>query len=571
VKARPAVLAWFLRVVVVVAVALVWFVDPLSTQQGDTATIDRYDATYDLSADGTLFSTETLDVSMPAGKHGIFRIFDTRDERRNGLEHAVSDVTVVRDGASEPYEWVDGPAGTKTLRIGSAGVTLTPGVHRYVITSRTTDTLERGPDGTVRWWWNVVGTGWQMPMGAVAVEVDLPAEVSKVECVEGSDTSCRVDTSERTLTVETGPLDPYTPVTLRATFPEGSLAEPPPDPADNKVLWSLVAAAVGLALGAYFIAATREKTPGFPVLFEPPTGVSPALGAKVLHETDSDDDLQAMLYDLGSDGVVRLDGNDYSWNVNLLVDASDPRVGDLERSVLASLGLTAAGQSFLVAKDPDSGEQIAAARSTLRHMVATQATSYLAPSTPGILGSLLGWLAVLGVVGLAGLHLFGQGRWLGWPLFFGLAAFALVAATVAGDGGRRTKRTEHGRDLWSRTGGFARFLTTDSAESRFEAAKHMDWYPAYLAWALVFGSADAWARRFESQGVAVPSVPWIYWTGTGHAGSNFASGMAASFDSAVSSATASYTASQASSGSSSFGGGGFSGGSGGGGGGGGSW
>ena len=93
---------------------------------------------------------------MPFGKHGIFRIFDTRDERRNGVEHPVEQLTVTRDGQPEPYSWDDAPSGQQSLRIGSAGVTLEQGTPTYVITSVTTNTLERGPGGTVRWWWNVI-------------------------------------------------------------------------------------------------------------------------------------------------------------------------------------------------------------------------------------------------------------------------------------------------------------------------------------------------------------------------------------------------------------------------------
>jgi uncharacterized membrane protein len=133
------------------------------------------------------------------------------------------------------------------------------------------------------------------------------------------------------------------------------------------------------------------------------------------------------------------------------------------------------------------------------------------------------------------------------------------------DPGVRTTRTAEGRDLWSRTGGFARFLTTDSSEARFDAAAHLDWYPRYLAWAVVLGVGEEWARRYQAQGVDVPAVPWLLWTGTGTAHLS-ADSMNRSFDSAIASASAAYAASQASSS-----GGGFSGGSGGGGGGGGSW
>lgn len=573
VKTRSrAATAWFLRILVVAAVAVVWFIPPFAQEQSDTATIARYDAVFDLAADGTLKITETLDVVMPPGKRGIFRIFDTRDERRNDVEHPVQDLSVTRDGQPEPYQWDDSPAGQESLRIGDANVYLEAGTHTYVITSTTTDTLERGPSGTVRWWWNVVGTGWQMSMDSVTVTVNLPAEVSRVECVQDEDTPCTADLAERTLTVRTGPLAPYTPVTVRATFPEGAVPEPPADPTDRTLLYSIVAGVIGAALGAWFIVATRERKPGFPVLFEPPEGISPALGAKVLGEVDSGDDFQATLYDLGAKGVIRLDGDDDAWRVNLLVDPVDGQVPEMERAMLAGLGLSQAGDSFLVTKSASAGEKISTARSTMRGIVSRQAEAYLKPSGAGIIGNLLGWLATFGVVALAGVWLFGSGGWFSWPLFVGLAAFALVAVSVSADPGTRTKRTAEGRELWSRTGGFARFLTTDSSESRFEAAKHLDWYPSYLAWALVFGSADAWAKRFESQGVELPAVPWIYWTGVGYHGQSFSSSITSSFDAAISSANASYAASQVQSAASSFGGGGgFSGGSGGGGGGGGSW
>jgi uncharacterized membrane protein len=140
---------------------------------------------------------------------------------------------------------------------------------------------------------------------------------------------------------------------------------------------------------------------------------------------------------------------------------------------------------------------------------------------------------------------------------------------LAVDSGRSTTRTATGRDVWSRTGGFARFLSTDSSESRFDAAAHLDWYPKYLPWAIALGVGEEWARRYQVQGITEPEVPyvvgWGYGHGTHHDGF---SGFHDSFNGAISAASATYAASQS---SSSSGGGGFSGGSGGGGGGGGSW
>ena len=92
----------------------------------------------------------------------------------------------------------------------------------------------------------------------------------------------------------------------------------------------------------------------------------------------------------------------------------------MELGLLVGLGLTAAGDTFLVSsKSADAGEE---ADHRPRHHAAIVAPSpgVLKPSGVGVLGTLLGWVATVGVFVLAGLRLFGQGRgWAGrssdWP------------------------------------------------------------------------------------------------------------------------------------------------------------
>lgn len=535
----------------------------------DTASIRRYDASMVLEEDGTLHLDERIVVTMPHGKRGIFRIFDTGDPRRAGIEHPVELEEVTRNERSEPYTWVDSATGTRTLRIGDEDVYLDPGDHTYRIRSTTTDVLEPGDDGETWWWWDVVGGGWQMSMDAARVEVDLPVEPVRAECVmgEGEERPCDATVEARRLVVDAGALPPFTPVTVRVAFPADALPDPPAgDSPLETVLLSIAAALLAGALGFWLLLATREKEPGFPVLFEPPQGVGPALAARVLFEEHSRDDLQATLYALADRGVLRLEGDDERWTVRLLVDPSTVPLDHPERAVLDTLRLRAPEDAFVVSKTKTSGERVSKARTALRKEVDSAAAAYLHHSSPGMVAKLLGWISIAGVLAIVGFHLFGDSGWRPWPLLVGLATFAVVSMGMVFDPGVATKRTSAGRDLWSRAGGFARFLTTDSAESRFDAAKHLDWYPRYLPWALVFGSADAWARRFEEQGVAVPDPPWILWAGRGRYS---ASHMSTSFNAAITSAAAAYAASQSSSGGG--GGGGFSGGSGGGGGGGGSW
>jgi hypothetical protein len=373
------------------------------------------------------------------------------------------------------------------------------------------------------------------------------------------------------LRIQTGPLDAFTPVTVRVSFPSNALPPPPAgsDDAGSLVLIIVLSILTGLlagGLGLYLFSRTRETEPGFPVLFEPPVGIFPALGARVLNEYDSPEALQATLFDLAERGLLQLAGDDDTWTVTVAADPATTPQWPAETAMLRAMGLTAVGDSFEVSKSKDSGLQILAAKKALQSGVRAASEQYLTPSGPGTASVVLGWLALIGSFFLIGRYFFGSNNASPlWPLLSATGVFSLIALGMMFEPGVRTKRSEAGRDIWSRTGGFARFLTTDSSESRFEAAKHLDWYPKYLPWAVAFGSAEAWAQRYEAQDVQTPVVPWILWSGTGR---NYSmNDMNASFNSAIVGASAAYAASQASSGS----GGGFSGGSGGGGGGGGSW
>lgn len=576
-RGSSTALGWLLRVLVVVVVVVVVVVDPVDlgapTQERDTATVTNYSAAYVVSGDGHLDSTETITVQMPSGKRGIYRIFDTKDPR-GGPDHPVEVERVERDGRSEPYTEVDSAPGTRSIRIGNASVFLDPGSHQYVIESSTVDVLESGTgelEGTTLWWWDVVGSGWAMPMDSVEVTAELPAEPLEAECVTGEDGACTATVDGTTLRLTAESLDPFTPITVRVQF-DPEVVPAPPGPTDLTwlvVAASVLSAALGIALGVAALRVTHEKQPGFPVLFEPPFMVTPALGVKVLDEVPSSHALQATLFALAERGLLVLDGGESSWRIDVVGDPGAQELSPDEAAVLRSLGLAAVGDSFTISRSVASGQKISAADTALRHAVRRMARPYLHTSGWGLTARAASMLAVVAVIGLGGWYVFFGGPAL-WPVLTGAAGYALVAAPLVFDRGARTVRTKEGRDLWSRVGGFARFLTTDSSEARFDAAARLDWFPRYLPWAVALGVADKWAARYETQGVEPPAVPWLLYGGVAHAYSpRSMSSFTSSFDKAISDASAAYSASQSSSGSS--GGGGFSGGSGGGGGGGGSW
>jgi len=574
---RQLAAAWFLRLVVVAATLSVLFVPALSVlarrSNPDPSSITSYKVGMELSKDGVLRSIEEIDVNTGFDRRGIFRIFDTAPRSGNGPDHPVSEVTVTRDGQVERAEFVPSSKGTASLRIGDPDVVLTPGQHRYVIGSTTTDVLERGEDGSVVWWWNVVGSGWQMTMDRVQVEVVLPAVPTKVECVQGRRTECSPVLEGTRLRLTTGPLKTYTPVTLRVTYPKGALPTPPgPVPTSSSTTW-LFAGLLGVA-GAVAAAAlwraTRERSPGMPVLFEPPEGISPALAVRILDEAGGSDDLQATLFHMAERGVLQLtQSDDAKWTVACVAEPVVSQMEPGELDVLRKLGIETAGEHFTVSRSTTSGEKIAKAKTALGHALDAAQQGYLTRSRAGAVARAVGWIATGGVLAMAGVYHFGGSGARNVPLLIGATVLSVGLLGVVMDPRTRTVHNERGREMWSRVGGFARFLSTDSSESRFDAAAHLDWFPRYLPWALALGVGEEWAKRYEAQGVALDSgtVPYVYW-GTGGVHSWHDMSLSDSFNAAVGAASASYAASQVASGG---GGGGFSGGSGGGGGGGGSW
>ena len=87
----------------------------------DPATITHYAADFTVTDDGRLSVTETLRVSFPVPRHGIFRFFDLRDPEDSRVRLRPENISVTRDGRGEPYEVLtEGRGRYRNIKIGSA-------------------------------------------------------------------------------------------------------------------------------------------------------------------------------------------------------------------------------------------------------------------------------------------------------------------------------------------------------------------------------------------------------------------------------------------------------------------
>jgi len=572
---------WLVVAVTVLVTALVVLLPLLATPttgnsddmaSSDVATLELLDQRIEVRADGTLHATERLSVLFPVERRGIFRLFDTRAAREQGvIEVDLREVT--RDGAPEPWVRINGDDAW-SARIGVADLALPPGRYTYGLRYQTSPTMER-IDGAPVWWWDVIGSGWQMPILASTTVVTLPAAPAQVTCMVGRSTPCTVEVDDRTLTVRTGPLPPFTPVTLRVQFTPGAVDPLPIRGVLDSVLppwWlaglTIVLTGLLLPIGIRQALRSRESTPPMPVRFDPPAGVTPALGAYLLQEwLSAPTALTATVADLGERGILTLARTGSPAQAGWTLTRTNHPANDLGEAtarLLADLGLTDAGDSLHIDQQVDAvaGARVDGAGRTFVHGTATEARSRgLLTATRQFPRQVLWGLAQLAAIAAA--FRGGQVTVLCVPLL----AYAVVAApAMTAQAG--TRRTPAGREVWGQAAGFRMLLATPTGVERFDFAYRRDLFTAYLPWAIAFGVADQWEEAFRLAGVSPGTPTWLDATGSGWTASSLAGAAGvAGFGAAVTSALAAYSAQQSSSG----GGGGGGGGSGSGGGGGGSW
>ncbi len=550
-----------------------------SSTQYDSATINNYDAVFDVNAHGDLHAVETLTFNFPDYKHGIFRFFDTRDPNHPKNRFFPTNISVTRDGQSEPYTTQTESRGRlKVLKIGSGGTTIT-GDHVYVITYDIKGVLTKGTSTRTQFYWNVIPQGWRNTIAKSHLVVNLPAAATAFRCTVGQGTGSPCTASGEgttTLTITTGALATNTPVTISAgmdiatpagdTLPWSSSLDPLLGQHPSLLLAVLILAGLLGVGGALLSRSTKEEDPGFPLLYSPPEGIGPAQATYIVTEAVHNKAFIGTLMYAAEQGAIELQLSEQGWTVTGAADVTTwTKIDGVTQQTLQSLGINAPGASFTASPTSVSaGEQLKGALSAFSSNTKGWAkiSGLMVSSGLGAGGIIVVALAWIATVYLGAFNPQHMSIMAVVPGAFGITALG-VAATGAG-----TKRTPAGRDLWSRAGGFRRILSTDSAEDRFDFAGRKDLYISFLPWAVAFDCADTWARKYKLATNEEPPTP-NYFLGYSalYAGSAIGS-MVDSFDSSMSSAVSAYNATQS---SSSGGGGGFSGGGGGGGGGGGSW
>ena len=568
-----------------------WTLDPESSDEPvyDSAAITDYRAHFRVAADGDLSVTERLTVDFPVPRHGIFRFFDIVDPSAPHARRIPHDLKVTRDGADEPIDMSRRDDGRfRVVRIGSEDRTLV-GQHVYEIRYRIRGAIEPGTTGQrSQFYWNLIPSGWTMYISRSELTVDLPvAAPESVRCAVGSGAAagCEVDgEGTRRLRVTTGPLDHNTPVTIKTGL------DMPTPPAGDALPWTArwdgvlgrsvvttgIVAVLAVLAGAWgwmWRRRTWENDPAFPLVYAPPDGIGPAQGAYVLNESVGRDQFVATLLQAAEKNAIDLERDEESWTLRRAERGTDAELDPITDSVLRSLHIEKDGKLKIAKGHVKTGHTLDTAQDAFMRSVASWATKEkLVSSIPRVTRhGVYGLLALVVAVAICLFGIFDMSLAAAIPGAYGAMTLGLLGDSST------TSRTRAGRRLWSEVGGFRRVLATDSGSARFDFSGRKELYTAYIPWAVAFGCADEWAKKYRIETGEEPPLPTYGSMATGGDSSPISpAAFTASFGAAVGGAIGAYSSSLASSSSSSSSsfsssGGGFSGGGGGGGGGGGSW
>jgi Predicted membrane protein (DUF2207) len=229
--------------------------------------INDFSATYGINSDGTVEVKETIQYDFQTEeKHGIYRTipFITTNSEGKRYKIVFKDISVT-DESGAPYRFSKTMSSDDiSLKIGDPNATIT-GMHTYVIGYQLLGALTYFSDHD-ELYWNVTGTGWNVPIFTARAIVMFPAEFTTAQvkpiCYTGfqgaTEQQCTgVYANNKASFYTSGRLGMNQGLTIAASFPRDVVAVLEPKEVVNfwdtifgKIFISLF---MMLGLGWYFI------------------------------------------------------------------------------------------------------------------------------------------------------------------------------------------------------------------------------------------------------------------------------------------------------------------------------
>ncbi len=541
--------------------------------------IPEYLTEITINQDSSINIQETITYDFgDAERHGIFRTIPYKYEARGGtFKLRLKDIKVT-DAAGKDLEFTTGTSGGEVeLKIGDPESTVT-GKQQYKIHYRVQRAVNYFADHD-ELYWNVIGTGWDVPVDKVEALIKAPAITNKVSCFTGQDgsteQSCSINggNTETVTFATTRILQAHEGLTVVIGLPAGSLQKPSTTQKlkdillDNGILALpiLVLALMYYLWNRYGKDAKRKNA--IVAQYEAPSGMSPMYIGSLLNNGMSDRNIAAEVIYLAEQGYLTIEriektkllvfkGDDYIFTN--LYKPSD-KLAQQTQALLKAI--FSEGQEIRLLSDLKDDRVFGASLMAIKGKMMTELVKdgYYHANPTHVKAI---WMT-LGIVGTVGLS-FLLGNAIG---YLGVISAVLSGLIVMVFSFLMPARTQKGADTAALIEGLSVYLTVAEKERlKFHNAPDKDpkHFEMLLPFAIALGVEQLWAAKFHD----LTKAPSWYNDSTGSAFNVMAfSHSLNNFSGSMQSVAHSVTT--ASSGGSGFSGGGSGGG--GGGGGGGSW
>src|SRR5437588_4057613 len=288
-----------------------------------TVRIRDFHAELDVLPDSSLDVTETIQVDFTGARNGIYRTIPVEYEGPGGFNYSLflTDITATdSDGASLRIE-KQRHAGNLQLKFH---------VPAAEDTSRNISLHYRVRDGLRFFedhdelYWNVTGTGWDVPTDSASAHVILPGGVTGLRAANytgflGSRSQdARVDILGSNIDIRSQrPLALHEGLTIVAGWDKGFVHEPAGSEKVAQFLqsnWPLFVPA-GVFVLMFWLWYTRGREPrvgAIAVQYEPPAGLSPGEAGALVDDQAGIRDITATLVDLAVRGFITIEEKETS-------------------------------------------------------------------------------------------------------------------------------------------------------------------------------------------------------------------------------------------------------------------
>jgi uncharacterized membrane protein YgcG len=495
--------------------------------------ISTFSVAVELQNDGTVLVVETIEYDFGTEqRRGIIRDIPLADELPDGNRqlYSITDLSVLANGAPVPTAVEEGDP-YLTLRIGDPDVTVT-GVQEYRISYRVSGALtiisadDISSDnpfgvqaGDVEFYWDLIGTEWEVLIDSGSASVTGPADAIASQCftgVAGSTQQCPTEIRGATATFGPVRLSPGSALTGTVAYPRSAFTSlPEPNIVAGSGINVGTALGVGGPLALLALLAPPLAVLGFrnrlrgaheplaPVQFGPPHNLRPAQISAGLDGVVDARAVLATLLDLVSRKWITLSTEEGRFLGKDSLVITWLGTGTDELSTWEDQLLTAIlkGQENATLKGYDAG--LATAVTSVSAALKGEAVARGRFNATGTRNRT--YMRILAIVGVGiivvsftfGGDFFGSTFAIIGSLFgAGLAIGGVIAGSVV-----PRRQTQSSAKFAAEAEGFKRFLDTDPGAARRELVQRLglpDYavYATMLPYAVVFDLESSWSGAF---------------------------------------------------------------------------